>query len=292
MRAVTTITVAAAAAFAGFAGFAAPAAAQIDASLVTGLSSGCASSLVGLVTNSNISSCLALASAVGALTSAGNASIVPGLNNYLSNNICASGKSPCTSSQLSAANSTLVQSCGSDLASNNGQNIAALVYYFINSYDKLRNAACLQNSKGESCLVEDMYALQNATNVPLSFTSIQSVISNQTSQQQALTALSVNKTVFCTDCTHGLYTTLFPTNSNQQVAGAVSQTCNSSFTDGKVPTTLKQTATVNSTSASASSPSNSVSSSSGRNVAASFNTGAVAAFGSVLAAVAAGFALF
>jgi hypothetical protein len=283
MRSIgATSLVAAVAAVAGLAG---SAQAQLDPSLVTGLSSGCASSLVGIVTSSNISSCLSLPSAVGALTSAGNNSVVPGLNQYLSGSICGSGKTACTKDQLSAANSTLLQACGSDIQGSNG-GIPALVAYFINSYDRLRTAGCLQDSQGEYCLVKEMYTLQNVTQMPISFSGIQSLLSNQSTQQQSLMALSANKTAFCSDCTHALYSTLFPTNSNAQLAGAVNQTCNSTFLDGKVPSTIKSTANGNSTSASSSSGSGS-----GKNAAAGINLGSVAAFGSALAAVAAGLAL-
>ncbi|KAJ1019989.1 hypothetical protein NDA16_004270 [Ustilago loliicola] len=289
MRTISsTSLVAAVAAVAGLAG---SAQAQLDPSLITGLSSGCASGLVGIVTSSNISSCLSLASAVGALTSSGNSSVVPGLNSYLSNNICGSGKTACTKDQLSSANNTLLQSCGSDLTSNNGANIPALVYYFINSYDKLRNAGCLQNSQGQYCLTNELYMLQNVTQMPITFSSVQGILSNEQTQQQSLMALAANKTAFCTDCTHGLYATLFPNNSNQQLAGAVGQTCNQTFLDGKVPSTLKSTANGNSTSAASSSSGSASGSGSGNNAAAGINTGAVVAFSSALAAVAAGLTL-
>ncbi|TKY85999.1 hypothetical protein EX895_004824 [Sporisorium graminicola] len=283
MRAVSTTSLVAAAA-AAVVGLSGSASAQLDPSLINGLSGNCASSLVGLVTNSNISSCLALPNAVGALTSAGNSSVVPGLQNYLSNSICGSGKTACTQAQLATANGTLLQSCGSDLQSNNGANIPALVYYFINSYDKLRTAGCLQNSAGEYCLTKEMYALQNTTQQPISFSTIQSILGNETTQQQSLQALAANKTAFCTDCTHGLYAVLFPNNSNQRLAGAVNGTCNSTFLDGKVPSTLKSTADGNSTATSSSSGT-------GKSSGTTFHVGAIAAFGSALAAVAAGLAL-
>lgn len=253
MRIITTFVGAAVLALAG------TASAQLDPSLVTGLSAGCASGLVGLVTNSSVSSCLALPSAVGALSSAGNTSVIPGLQSYLSNSICGSGKTACSTAQLGAANSTLLQTCGADLASNNGANIPALVYYFINAYDKLRNAGCLQNSAGESCLTNELYTLQNITQTPVTFTSIQSILSNQTTQQMSLQAVAANKTAFCTDCTHGVYSILFPTNSNQRLAAAVNQTCGASFLDAKIPSSLKSTAQGNSTSVSASTSPNSAS---------------------------------
>ncbi|KAJ9478854.1 Midasin [Pseudozyma hubeiensis] len=264
------------------------ASAQLDPSLVTGLSSSCASGLVGLVASSNVSSCLALPNAVGALTSAGNNSVVPGLQSYLSGSICGSGKPVCSTSELSAANATLLQSCSSDLSSNNGANIPALVYYFINSYDKLRNAGCLQNSQSQYCLIEEMYALQNATGRQISFSSIQGLLSNETVQGQSLQALAANKTAFCTDCTHALYSTLFPTNSNQRVMGAVEQTCNSSFVDGKIPSSIKSTAQGNSTSTGSSSGSSTTKS--GNGAMGGFG-GAIVAVGSAVAAVAAGLTL-
>lgn len=288
MRAVA-ITLAAAAVVAGFAG---SAQAQLDPSLVNGLSSSCATGLVGLVTNSSVSSCLNLPTAVGALTSAGNSSVVPGLNSYLNSGVC---KTACNSTQLAQANGTLLQSCSSDLQSSSGSSnsIPGLVYYFINSYDRIRDAGCLQGSDGQSCLVKDMYVLQNTTQMPITFTGIQELLSNQTAQGQALEALSMNKTAFCSDCTHGLYSILFPNNSNAQLASAINATCNSTFTNGQIPSSLKQTATGNSTSSSSSSSGSgsSGSSGSGHNAAAGINTGAITAFGSALALVAAGFAL-
>ncbi|SPO32363.1 uncharacterized protein UTRI_02920 [Ustilago trichophora] len=285
MRAIaTTTTLAIAATVAGLAG---TVSAQLDPSLVTGLSANCASGLVGIVTTSNISSCLALPSAVGALTSAANtSSVLPGLSNYLNNNICGASKSPCTKDQLSAANSSLLQSCATDLGANGGQNIPALVYYFINSYDRLRTAACLQDSTGTSCLVKDMETLQDTTRMNLTFSAIQNVLSNQTIQQQSLMALSANKTAFCTDCTHGLYSVLFPNNSNQQLAGALGQTCNTTFLDGKIPATLKSTANGNSTTTTSSATANG-----GKNAASPVNIAAIASVGSLVAALAAGLAL-
>lgn len=284
MRAVTSTALMAVAAVA----LAGTADAQLNPALVTGLSSGCASGLVGLVTNSNVSSCLALPNAVGALTSAGNSSVVPGLQNYLSGSICGSSHTACTTSQLSSANATLLQSCGSDLSSNNGANIPALVYYFINSYDKLRNAGCLQSSSGSYCLTNEMYMLQNVTQMPITFSTIQAILSNSTAQQESLQALMANKTAFCTDCTHGLYAELFPSNSNQRLAYAVNQTCGSSFLDGQVPSDVKSTANGNSTSSSSSSGS----SSSGKNAAVGINkAGAVAVVGSAVATIAAGLTL-
>lgn len=289
MRTISAASFVAAAAVAA-AGFASSAEAQLDPSLVTGLSSGCASGLIGLVTNtSGISSCLALPNAVGALTSAGNNSVIPGLQSYLSGSICGSGKPVCSSSQLSSANATLLQSCSSDLQSNNGQNIPALIYYFIQNYPRLREAACLQNQSGSYCLIDGMYALQNTTGQQISFSGIQGILSNEQTQQQSLQALAQNRTAFCTDCNKGLYSVLFNGTSNQQVQGAVSQTCNSSFVDGQIPSTLRNTA---SSSSSSSSPSGSGSGSSGSgNGAAGVSAGAVAAFGSALAAVAAGLTL-
>jgi len=287
----TSSLVAAAAAVAGLAG---SAQAQLDPSLVNGLSSNCASGLVGIVTNSNVSSCLALPNAVGALTSAGNSSsVIPGLQQYLGGSICGSSKTACTQSQLSSANSTLLQACSSDLQNNNGQNIPALVYYFINNYDRLRDAACLENSSGQYCLIQGLYTVQNSTGMNLTFSEIQNLLSSQSTQQQTLQALAQNKTAFCTDCNHALYSELFPNNSNQEVSGAVSQTCGSNFTNGQIPSGIRATANGNSTSSSSSSSSSGSSSSSSKNAAkATLNTGALAAAGaSALAAVAAGLTL-
>ena len=284
MRTITTTSLVAAAAT--LVGLTTPASAQLDPSLVTGLSSNCASGLVGLVTTSNVSSCLALPTAVGALTSAGNNSVVPGLESYLSSSICGSGKTACTTAQLSAANATLLQSCGSDLQQ--GASIPTLIAFFLNRYDSIRTAGCLQNSQSKYCLIEEMYTLQNTTQMPISFTTIQSILSNSTTQQQSIQALAANKTAFCTDCTHGLYTALFPSNSNQRLAGAVNQTCGAEYLDGKIPSSLKSTAQGNSTSSGSSSGSGSK----GNGALGLLDVKSVVSVGTAaLAAVAAGFTL-
>lgn len=285
----TATAVAAAALVAGLAG---SAEAQLDPSLVSGLSAGCASGLVGIVTSSNISSCLSLANAVGALTSSGSNSLVPGLNQYLSGSICGSGKRACTSSQLTAANQTLIQSCGSDLQSNGGSNIPALVYYFINNYTNLRQAACLQNSNSSQyCLVETLYTLQNTTMQPLTFSAIQSLLSNTSAQQQTLMALAGNKTAFCTACNHGLYAALFQNTNNQQLMGAVGQTCGTGFLDGKLPSTVRSTADGNTTLTSSSSGTSSSTTPNGARASFGITAGSAAVFTSALAAVAAGLVL-
>lgn len=283
---------AAVAAAAFVAGMAGSVEAQLDPSLVSGLSSGCASGLVGIVTSSNISSCLSLASAVGALTSSGSNSLVPGLNQYLSGSICGSGKTACTSSQLMAANQTLLQSCSSDLQSNDGSNIPALVYYFINNYSNLRQAACLQNSNSSQyCLVETLYTLQNTTMQPLTFSTLQSLLSSSDAQQQSLGALAGNKTAFCTPCNHGLYAALFQNTTNQQLSGAVGQTCGQDFLDGKLPSSVRSTADGNTTLTSSSSGTSSSSAPNGAAASFSVSAGSAAVFTSALAAVAAGLAL-
>lgn len=290
MRTISATSFVAAAAVAA-AGFAGNAQAQLDPSLITGLSSGCASSLVSLVTNSNgISQCLALTNAVGALTSAGNNSVIPGLQSYLSGSICGSGKPVCSQSQLQSANQTLLQGCSSDLQSNNGQNIPALISFLISDYDPIRKAACLQNSANQFCIIDGLYSLQNTTGQQISFSGVQTLLGSKQGQQQALQALASNRTAFCTDCNKGLYSVLFNGTSNQEVSGAVSQTCNSSFVDGQIPSTLKSTAS-GSSSSSGSSPSSSSGSGSSGTGADARSAGAVAAFGSALAAVAAGLAL-
>ncbi|EST05933.1 hypothetical protein PSEUBRA_004982 [Kalmanozyma brasiliensis GHG001] len=291
MRTISATSFVAAAAVAA-AGFAGSAQAQLDPSLITGLSSGCAGSLVSLVTNSSgVSQCLSLPTAVGALTSAGNNSVIPGLQSYLSGSICGSGKPVCSQSQLQSANQTLLQGCSSDLQSNNGQNIPALIAFFLNRYSQLREGACLQAASNSSyCLITALYSVQNTTGQQLSFSGLQSLLGSQQGQQQALQALASNRTAFCTDCNKGLYSALFNGTSNQQVSGAVSQTCGSSFVDGQIPSTLKSTAS-GSSSSSAPSGSGSGSSGSSGNGASGINAGAVAAFGSALAAVAAGLAL-
>lgn len=110
-------------------------------------------------------------------------------------------------------------------------------------------------------------ALQTTTKQNITLASIASLISNERARNQAFTALGSNKDALCTDCNKAILSTYFQAvattstssaapaatqpasgdNKSQSTSGSttaqlqalVSQQCPATFTDGKIPDTVK-----------------------------------------------------
>ncbi|EPQ30670.1 uncharacterized protein PFL1_01571 [Pseudozyma flocculosa PF-1] len=245
--------------------------AQLDTSLITGLAPACGQALLGLISNQDLSNCLALTDAVGVLGAAGQNSIVPGLNGYFAGDICP--KAPCPSAALTSAQQSISQACQSDLPKGG---IPALILFLLSNYDTVRSLGCLKNDQNNQlCLVDTMYAVQNATGKPLTFQSLSGLLSNDQATTQSLMQVAQNKTLLCSACNDALFTVASqsPAAAKAQqgssdsaltkVAQGAAQTCGAAFTDNKVPDNVKQTATGNSTNPGTSSGSGSGSASTG-----------------------------
>jgi hypothetical protein len=125
--------------------------AQLPTGLVSGLSTQCIGGLSGLITNTDLNTCLSLTTALTTFSGAtGSNSLVPGLQTYLSNNICPTA---CSASTLTSANQTIVSSCQAELT--NGTTIVTPLVYLFTHYDTIRSAACLKNGNN-LCIAETL----------------------------------------------------------------------------------------------------------------------------------------
>ena len=225
--------------------------------LIGSLSSGCTAAIGGFVLNptSALATCLSLGDALSTFTQAGSdSSLVPSFNTYLSTDIC--GKPACSGQALSDANTTLNNGCNAqDKASNGGVNGASLFQELLDNYYTLRNSACYANSAtNTNCVVESMYAVQNATGKPLSLSTLTGLLGSSSSSQSLIQSLEQNKTLLCSDCNKAILSAALKgsniSTSQVQQAGqssgmtgslvqSTTQTCGQSFLDGSIPSTVK-----------------------------------------------------
>ncbi|KAN0065523.1 hypothetical protein ACQY0O_001360 [Thecaphora frezii] len=287
------------AALAALATLATGAQAQIDTSIITGLSAGCGQSILGLLSNKDISSCLSLTQAVSALGGAGNGSIVPALDGYFSGAICP--QAPCASTALNSTVQSLSTACADDVKK--GASLPTIILTLLQNYDAVRSVGCLQDTSNKQlCLIETLYAVQNATGKPLTLQAVSAILSGDSTATQQIVGLASNKTLLCTNCNDAILTSLSTAsistsskaNATQspiaQLAQGAGQTCGANFTDGQIPTSVKQTAQGSSTSASSSSNSStSATQAAKENDAASLRIGAAAVATAALGLLASGF---
>lgn len=205
-----------------------------------GLSSQCTSTLTNLVTSGQ-ASCLNLAGLAG-LATAGNSSnsVIGPINSWLAG-VCSTG--PCSNQTLSDVVTNVTSGCATDLqglgiSSSNAQQI---IPYVQEAYPTVRQIACLQDtSTNQNCLTETLYGIQNSTTT-LSVTNIIGLFGNLMSGNVA----NIPKNVTCTDCTHAAYTLATKSPLSGYLSGAnsdVSSYCGSDFTNGQMPSDVKETA--------------------------------------------------
>lgn len=85
-------------------------------------------------------------------------------------------------------------------------------------------------SNNSRCLTQTLYAVQNATGESITVSFLESLISGNSTELSALSALDSN--VLCTECVKGMYQQALAANStigNSPVASAISSKCGSSF---------------------------------------------------------------
>ncbi|PWN35321.1 uncharacterized protein FA14DRAFT_178697 [Meira miltonrushii] len=254
MRASTTI-------FAITALLASTAQAQIpglSSGLISGLSTNCLGGLASLLSNQDLNSCLAITSVITELGTVGqNDSLVGPLNTYIGSNLCPA--SPCSNSTLASANSTINQSCSSEIQS--GANVLpGLLQLVVSNYNDVKKASCYEDTKAnnEICIVQTLTNLQQNLGQNVSLNTITSLSKGGSSAlQPLLSKLAANSSALCTDCNRGILTTLAPTlqsylnsSTNQALQQAVAQGCGQTFLTSGVPTDLKETGKLQTTSGS------------------------------------------
>ncbi|UZJ51741.1 hypothetical protein CBS101457_001061 [Exobasidium rhododendri] len=225
----------------------------LPSGLVSNLSTSCLGGVASLLSNSDLNSCLHLTQALTTFGAAGsNDSLVDPLNTYLSSQICPNAA--CSSSTLKTANTSVVQACSTDLASENNATVPEVLVYLFTNYDTFRTAACLEDTtKGNQlCLTQTLSNLQTTTNMNVSLSALTALTSS--SEEALITAFAANTTALCTDCNKALLTTFAPSfkssssNVTTQLGSIFTQKCGTSSI-GTIPTSIRASASGNSTSA-------------------------------------------
>ena len=232
----------------------------LSSGLISGLSTNCLGGLASLLGNQELNSCLAITSVVTRLGGVGqNDSLVGPLNTYIGSNLCPANA--CSNSTLSSANSTINQSCSSEIQS--GQNILpGLLQLVVSNYNAVKTASCLEDTKANDqiCVVQTLTNLQQNLGQNVSLNTITNLSKGGSSAlQPLLQKLAGNSSAFCTDCNKGILSTLAPTlqtylnaSTNQAIQQAVTEGCGQTFLASGVPSDLKQVGKLQTTSGSSS----------------------------------------
>ncbi|GAA5828852.1 hypothetical protein JCM11251_005898 [Rhodosporidiobolus azoricus] len=206
-------------------------------SLTSGLSSSCASAAYSLI-SSDFATCSSLGSLLNVFLASG--SIVTPVNNWL-DTLCTSGNN-CTDAAISNATNIIDQGCSAEVQS--GQALITTVRTLVADFPQVRSAACLASTSNNTfCITNLLSSVQNATGTDITFDTV--------SNLDASTLTSIPSSAVCTDCAHALITELSPVlggNSSSTITGAIESYCGESFTDGKIPSTVEEKTSSNSTS--------------------------------------------
>ncbi|GAA5975432.1 hypothetical protein JCM11641_004262 [Rhodosporidiobolus odoratus] len=217
-------------------------------SLSDGLSSSCQSSAISLFTTGGFATCAGVGSLISVFTASG--SIIKPIDDWLES-VCT--QQNCTEADINNATSIIDQGCSSEIDA--GQVTVTTIRKVIASFNDVKEGLCLAStSNGTFCVTNGLTDVQNATGSDLSFSSL--------SNLNASSLASVPAGSVCTDCAHGLVSTLGPifgANSSDTVTGAIAAECGESFNDGQIPSTVSEKTTSNSTSNGGSVESNSLS---------------------------------
>ncbi|RDB25207.1 hypothetical protein Hypma_007785 [Hypsizygus marmoreus] len=208
--------------------------AQLD---VGSISAGCAAALNSVVANPEASACLSPNSFVPIL-SAQNASIIAPIDSWLTT-ICAAG--PCSNATLSAIITNVTTGCPSelDVAGATSTEIAASIISTVQQYyPVVRKIVCLKDGSA-NCITKTLTSIESFVGGSLSVSKVlQLVISSGPNAQ------SIPSNITCTNCVKAAYNVLaqdIPSLVSDVAPSAQSQ-CGASFTDGKTPDDITQSA--------------------------------------------------
>ncbi|KAK9893358.1 hypothetical protein P389DRAFT_20210 [Cystobasidium minutum MCA 4210] len=254
----------------------------MDTSALSGLSTQCQGALPRLLTSS-FATCADVLGLVQLASASG--SIVPALDSYIGD-LCTT--TPCTSSDLSNADSIIEQGCSSDIQS--GSLIPTALQLIIQNFDGIRTLLCTQQTSNSSyCIPEILYAAQNATGTEFNLTTLSSIAGDQSAGANLLSA--VPSSVYCTDCGEAItieaIQIIQKSNASSEeavntVRQSAQQQCGAGFANG---TTLPAGITTSSSSNSSSVSSNSKNNNTGAAIAG-FSTKQAVVFGTLAATLA------
>ncbi|EFP86854.1 uncharacterized protein PGTG_13236 [Puccinia graminis f. sp. tritici CRL 75-36-700-3] len=211
--------------------------------LASGLSPGCQAAAGGLLT-SDFGACSNIMGLVSVIGASG--SVIPPLTNWISG-VCSA--SPCSADTLKQANQTVSSGCSSDIQKGSG--ITMALQTIVSNYNGAKDLLCTQyTSNSTFCVPSILGNVQTATGQNITISEVTSLLSgSMTPAGQAFA--NVPSGTYCTDCGHALVTqsAAFLASSNgggssgnASSGGAmssISNTCGASFTDGKLPSTVR-----------------------------------------------------
>jgi len=205
------------------------------AQFVAGVSQNCQNAATTLL-SSPFASCTNLVGLISVATA--NGSIVTPVNTWITG-ICTA--TPCNSTVLQSASSTVQSGCASDIQSNNA--LALGLVEITTQYAGVHDVLCLEyTSNSTYCLTDILTNYQTASGKPVTLDTLTAVLGVGFS-----TFLAGVPTTLCDDCLHGFVSKLEPIVANSSASAgsaltsAASQKCGSSFADGTVPASLRVT---------------------------------------------------
>jgi len=219
------------------------------------LSSSCTGAVAQLAF-SDLGRCLSLTSALSLLGTSG--SIIDPLNSYL-NDFCAESTPTCSNSTLESAQTTIEQSCASDLNAAGGSSAANILETLLNNYPQVKTAACSRNETADQfCVVNTLSTVQNTTGTSVDLSFFTGLI-GASDAPDALTQLAQTGQL-CTGCNQEIWTQAKiadPNFANSSFGQSVTDQCGANFTSA-TPTGVtnpSSAATSNAATSSAAAPS-------------------------------------
>ncbi|KAJ6587045.1 hypothetical protein DFH09DRAFT_977461 [Mycena vulgaris] len=213
-------------------------AALIAASSVSAvsISTNCQNALTQVATNPDASACLSFGSLLSVVIQS-NASIITPVDSWLKS-LCSAA--PCSNATLAAAVTNVTTGCSTELSSAGSVSASSLTTMVEQYYPTARKIICLTDS-GTNCITQTLTNIQAILGT-LSLNNIGDVVAN------AFTTTSIPTNVTCSNCVKQAYNVLnadFPSTASS-AASALQSECGSSFTDGKTPTGIVESATTSS----------------------------------------------
>jgi hypothetical protein len=210
------------------------------------ISGDCQSAIANIVANSDAADCLGASSLVAlALTSSSSQSLIPSIDNWLTN-ICSAPI--CSNATLAGVVQNISEGCASDLNSTN-LNAATLTSDVEQFYPTVRQILCLKDGS-TNCITQTLDNIQAAYG-SINVTDVLSLIG--LAGEVNTSSLS---NITCTNCNKAIYNELNQTSALNSFATGLGPTleseCGPSFIDGATPSGIIESAS-NSTATPASS---------------------------------------
>ncbi|KAJ3532675.1 hypothetical protein NM688_g7388 [Phlebia brevispora] len=203
------------------------------------ISSQCQGTLTSIVL-SDQGTCLNAQALIGVLMAGSNSSLISPINSWLTG-LCA--EAACSNDTLASLSASLTSGCQTELGSLGFGNVTAgqLTSLVQTVYPTVRQIACLEDTTSNTlCVTEALNGLQAAEGT-VTAASLETLLQ----QIVAASVPDLPDSVKCSDCSKETFLLVeqgFPGLMGSDTESNIDQTCGANFTDGQIPSDVRQTA--------------------------------------------------